>query len=105
MRVAFDYLIFSMQQYGGISRYFHELGARFAEIEDLELSWPVFAHGNGYLREERRGFYVPIDPDTRLKRGVRKLANAAMTKSWLAAPSAGCRSRDVLPNNRLAGKA
>ncbi|BDI28891.1 mannosyltransferase [Capsulimonas corticalis] len=85
MRVAFDYLIFSMQQYGGISRYFHELGAHLSSFEDVELSWPVFAHGNSYLRESSNGHYVSIAPDTRIKRGVRKLANATMTKAWLAA--------------------
>ncbi len=84
MRVAYDHRIFSLQPYGGISRYFFELASRIAEFEGCEVSLLALAHINGYLREARsaitRGVYLPHVPKTGW---IRRFFNDAATSVWL----------------------
>ncbi len=50
LRIEFDYQIFSLQKYGGISRYFSEVALRLAVKEGVraEINCPLFV--NEYLR-------------------------------------------------------
>ena len=64
MKVAFDHQIFSLQRYGGISRYFFELASRLPAHGVSEVSVVAPLHINNYLasdsaRRFTRGRYVP----------------------------------------------
>ena len=64
MKVAFDDQIFSLQRYGGISRYFFELASRLPAHGVSEVSVVAPLHINNYLtagsaRRFTRGRYVP----------------------------------------------
>lgn len=62
MRVCFDYRIFFQQRYGGISRYFFEVGKYLAEKQDVGVSVLAPFFVNQYLRHpskmEIRGSYL-----------------------------------------------
>jgi glycosyltransferase involved in cell wall biosynthesis len=64
VRVAFDHQIFSIQRYGGISRYFFELARRLPAHGVSEVSIVAPLYVNNYLtadsaRSFTRGRYVP----------------------------------------------
>ena len=64
MKVAFDHQIFSMQRYGGVSRYFFELASRLSTHAMSEVSVVAPLYINNYLTvDSARGFtqgkYVP----------------------------------------------
>ena len=66
MKVAFDHQIFSMQRYGGVSRYFFELASRLpaAGLSEVEVIAPLYI--NNYLKADSarsgaHGRYVPYD--------------------------------------------
>ncbi|WP_231614238.1 glycosyltransferase [Mycobacterium nebraskense] len=64
MTVAFDHHIFSLQRYGGISRYFVELASRLPAYGVSEVSVIAPLHVNGYLAADSArgltgGKYVP----------------------------------------------
>ncbi|MBK8945499.1 MAG: glycosyltransferase family 4 protein [Ignavibacteriae bacterium] len=50
MKVFFDYQIFSLQKYGGISRYFFELMNHFSKSEEINFELPIYFSNNQYLR-------------------------------------------------------
>lgn len=69
MKVAFDHQIFSMQRYGGVSRYFVELASRLPEhgVSDVRVVAPWYI--NNYLaadsaRRLTRGRHVSGKPPT-----------------------------------------
>ncbi|MGI8509593.1 MAG: glycosyltransferase family 4 protein, partial [Gemmatimonadaceae bacterium] len=63
MRIAYDHQIFSLQPYGGISRYFVELASRVASDPDFGVRIVAPMHLNQLLRSNDavpvRGTYVP----------------------------------------------
>lgn len=62
MKVAFDHHIFSMQRYGGVSRYFVELANRLPDHGVSEVSVVAPLHINNYLAQNSaRGKYVRSD--------------------------------------------
>ena len=86
MHVAFDPQTFSMQAYGGISRYFYETAARLAGMPDTEVSLLAFLHVNAYLPGAPRGLVLG-----RRLRGLPQwtgralvAANRALARGWLA---------------------
>lgn len=86
MRIAFDPQIFSMQEYGGVSRYFYETAVHLARLADTDVRVLAFAHINAYLSGARRGTVVgtrvpaiPV-PARRLLIG----ANQLLGRAWLA---------------------
>jgi glycosyltransferase involved in cell wall biosynthesis len=48
MKITFDYQIFDLQEYGGISRYIYELSKELAKTEDILIVSPVYK--NQYLK-------------------------------------------------------
>ena len=58
MRIAYDHQIFSLQEYGGISRYFVETASRLAAIPDTGVSVLAYAHVNGHLEQAARGIMM-----------------------------------------------
>lgn len=66
MRVALDHQIFSVQRYGGVSRYFAEIACRMPKerIEEVAIIAPL--HINYYLSQSQvrpfvRGRYLPFE--------------------------------------------
>ena len=51
VRVAFDPQTFSLQDYGGVSRYFVETATCLARLPNTEVSVLAFAHFNAYLAQ------------------------------------------------------
>jgi glycosyltransferase involved in cell wall biosynthesis len=75
MRIVFTHLIFSLQRYGGIPRYFTEMPRRLAQRADCEVTILALAHYNAHLRDSGStlvmGTYVPHIPRTgRIRRAV-----------------------------------
>lgn len=59
MRVAFDYQIFTLQRYGGISRYFYELTKSLGTIDPsikYQINSPIYV--NNYLYECRDEHFI-----------------------------------------------
>jgi glycosyltransferase involved in cell wall biosynthesis len=57
MKITFDHQIFSMQNYGGISRYFFELIRALNMLQDVETSLTVTYSNNQYLTSARHHPY------------------------------------------------
>ncbi|TGK24543.1 glycosyltransferase family 1 protein [Leptospira yasudae] len=51
MKILYDHQIFSMQNYGGISRYFYELMTRIRRTPGMELEHSVLYSSNEYLKD------------------------------------------------------
>ena len=68
MRIAYDYQIFSMQEYGGISRYYYELASRIAGYEGCAVSIHAPLYVNRYIQNNGKfkiiGIHVPMIPRT-----------------------------------------
>jgi glycosyltransferase involved in cell wall biosynthesis len=68
MRIVYDHQIFSMQEYGGVSRYFYELASRIAEHEECDVSIHAPLYVNRYIQENGKfkiiGVHVPRIPRT-----------------------------------------
>jgi glycosyltransferase involved in cell wall biosynthesis len=89
LKVAFDHQIFSMQRYGGVSRYFVELASRLPSETVSEVSVIAPVHINSYLTvNSARGFthgrYIPFE--------FKGVARVAELINRLAAPLAWSRS-------------
>ncbi|RXK60012.1 glycosyltransferase family 1 protein [Lacibacter luteus] len=52
IKVLYDHQMFSLQKYGGISRYFANLFYSFQKSADVEVEAPVLYSGNQYLKNE-----------------------------------------------------
>lgn len=86
MKIAFDPQIFSLQPYGGISRYFVETATRLAALPDTDVSVLAFAHLNAYLAAAPQravvGRAIPVLPQG--ARSILARANTALARGWLA---------------------
>ena len=78
LNILFDYQIFSLQQYGGISRYFSEIAWRINQFEDCRSSVFCPFSVNYYLtaNENFRGIKIPRIPKSgNLVRLINKYTN------------------------------
>lgn len=86
MHVAFDPQAFSLQPYGGVSRYYLETALQLDTLPETRVSVLAFAHLNAYLRAARNGAVVgwpiPILPEPLRPFLVR--ANQALARRWLS---------------------
>jgi glycosyltransferase involved in cell wall biosynthesis len=86
VRICFDPQIFSLQDYGGVSRYFLETALRLADLPDTTVSVLAFAHINAYLAAAPRrgviGYRVPALPEP--ARWLLARANQLLARAWLA---------------------
>lgn len=57
MKVLFDHQIFTLQEYGGISRYFFELSKRFDGIENKCKVSTIFSNNSYFNADTRNGVY------------------------------------------------
>jgi glycosyltransferase involved in cell wall biosynthesis len=74
MKVAFDHQIFSMQEYGGISRYFCELAARLKMMPDMDVRVIAPIYLNRYLREQEFTGICPFGIRLPQRRGTARIA-------------------------------
>ena len=85
MRISFTSSIFSLQQYGGISRYFFETATRLAKIPDTDVSILAYAHINAYLDSVAAncavGVRIPSLPQP--LRPLLARINVALAQRWL----------------------
>ena len=102
MKVAFDHQIFSMQRYGGISRYFFELASRLPAHGVSEVCVVAPLYINNYLaadsaRRFTRGRYVPHAWRTH-SRAIPVVAccESVCRAAGMAGSESGHRSRDLL---------
>lgn len=86
MRIAFDPQIFSLQQYGGISRYFFETAAHLVRMQGVEAHILAGAHQNGYLAAAAPGLVagVRLPPLPEPCRPLLMRANRLLARHWLA---------------------
>jgi glycosyltransferase involved in cell wall biosynthesis len=87
VKVAFDHQIFSLHRYGGIARYFFEIGERMAQRTDTRIGVIAPVHVNRYLDRARGmqvlGLRVPAVPRTRRAvAGLNDLLSAALMTAW-----------------------
>ena len=68
MRIAYDHQIFSIQEYGGVSRYFFELAKHTSANEKHEVTVISPFYVNQYLRNSEKiriwGLKTPFIPKT-----------------------------------------
>jgi glycosyltransferase involved in cell wall biosynthesis len=79
MRVIYDYQIFSLQQYGGISRYYCELGSRINQLPDSEARFLAGLHINQYLTGSNADLTIGY---LRPQQRVLDRACAAINQQW-----------------------
>lgn len=53
MKVLFDYQIFALQKFGGISRYFYELMNQFSTMQDIAFNFPLYFSNNEHIRNAK----------------------------------------------------
>jgi glycosyltransferase involved in cell wall biosynthesis len=85
VRVAFDPQTFSLQAYGGVSRYFLETALALARLPDTEVAVLAFAHINAHLASAPRsmgpGLRLPVLPEP--LRPFLVCANQTLARRWL----------------------
>lgn len=74
MKIQFDYQIFTMQKYGGISRYFYELMKEFDKLENIEVNTSLLLSNNYYISDKKFVNYLEILSNTPF-RGKQRLFN------------------------------
>ncbi|WP_421659079.1 glycosyltransferase family 4 protein [Leptothermofonsia sp. ETS-13] len=83
MKLTYDYQIFSLQRYGGVSRYIYELAGRIALRNEFEVSVPAFLYINQYLKNSNSryclGVSIPPIPKTRK---IRLTINHLLSKAY-----------------------
>lgn len=90
LSILYDHQIFSLQRYGGVSRYFYELISRFSALPDIDVSLFQGLHINEYGVERHRdrlrhfwGHRRPAIPKTHfLFRAVNHMLFPGMTRKW-----------------------
>ncbi|MBU1680116.1 MAG: glycosyltransferase family 4 protein [Bacteroidetes bacterium] len=77
MKILFDYEIFSLQKYGGISRYFYELMNQFYQDHDIEIVFPLYFSHNQYIQKTPFSNHITFFPNIRfgLRNNVIKYLN------------------------------
>ena len=79
MKILYDHQTFTLQKYGGISRYFYELIKNFNKEKDINIDMPLLFSDNYYIQDKKdidfvnffptyefRGKYRLIDPINKL---------------------------------------
>jgi glycosyltransferase involved in cell wall biosynthesis len=81
-KVIYDYQIFAIQEYGGISRYYHEIASRIARMPDFDLEMLCPLYVNEYFEEYssnqqmRKGWKIKSLPKTYI---IKQILNQAVS--------------------------
>jgi len=70
MKILYDHQIFTLQNYGGISRYFFELMKHFYDDEEVEFEFPIYFSHNKYLQGIHFSNHTTFFP--RIKLGLKR---------------------------------
>lgn len=70
MKILYDHQAFTIQEYGGISRYFYELTKQFQSIPGMEISNSLLFSNNEYIRKSRIVQSTPFFKSITLQRKV-----------------------------------
>ena len=83
MNIVYDYQIFNLQKYGGVSRYFSEIIKRIAKLEGFETKVLAGFYTNEYLKfvDSSLVIGIPITPITRTTR-ITDIFNKQLSKVW-----------------------
>lgn len=76
MRVLYDHQIFSLQSYGGISRYYGELFRIYAQDPDISVDLALRSSGNQYLKGTMFSYQYRA-PDSLRSRAMAKVSEIA----------------------------
>jgi len=70
MRVLFDHQAFTIQEYGGISRYFYELTNQFHKVPEMSVYNSLLFSNNEYIRESTIIHSTPFFRRIKLQRKI-----------------------------------
>ncbi|WP_373032042.1 glycosyltransferase family 4 protein [Sulfurovum sp.] len=72
MKILYDHQIFTLQKYGGISRYFYELMKKFKTMNGVSFKTALYVSNNYYIEDKHLIKHVRFLPNTEFK-GKKKL--------------------------------
>lgn len=67
MKILYDHQIFTLQKYGGISRYFYELNNGFYVMKDVNCEIPLLVSNNHYISDKKFVKYIDFLPNKQFK--------------------------------------
>lgn len=74
MKILYDHQIFTIQGYGGVSRYFYELLREFNKINDIKTKISLIFSNNHYISDNKIINHLNFFPEKEFK-GKRRLMN------------------------------
>ncbi|MFN7414955.1 MAG: glycosyltransferase family 4 protein [Dolichospermum sp.] len=84
VKIIYDYQIFSLSKYGGISRYMYELATRTAQVNNFEVQIAAGFYVNKYLEKCSpnlvKGWHIPVIPKSLRIIGA---INTQLSRIWL----------------------
>ena len=72
MKILYDHQTFTLQKYGGISRYFYELIKYFKKKKDIHIDVSLFFSNNHYISEKKDVNHMQFFPNNEF-RGKQRL--------------------------------
>jgi glycosyltransferase involved in cell wall biosynthesis len=86
MQLVFDHQVFSLQQHGGVSRYFCEVAERLAGYDGCDVTVLAPVYTNAYLAKLPPSIVAGRRvPPIRYTARLRELLNGVLARRWLAA--------------------
>jgi len=67
MKILYDHQTFTLQKYGGISRYFFELVKEFDKIKEIETNTSLFLSNNHYISDKDYIQHIKFLPNTEFR--------------------------------------
>ena len=70
MKILYDHQAFTIQEYGGISRYFYELSRQFEATSELSVSSSLLFSNNEYIKKDKTIRSTPFFKSIKLQRKI-----------------------------------
>lgn len=74
MKILYDHQTFTLQKYGGISRYFYELIKYFNQQEDVDVSTSLLLSSNYYITDKRDIKHIKFFPNNEFRGKIRLIS-------------------------------
>jgi glycosyltransferase involved in cell wall biosynthesis len=106
IKIIYDYQIFATQEYGGVSRYYHEIASRIAKLPDFELQILCPLYVNEYFEEYAsnqsicKGWKIKNSPKTYI---LKQLLNQALSNLSIDKSGADIIHETLHTSNRFIG--